>query len=125
MTVEECCVQYLLLIYTNEDAAPEPGSPELETLWAEYHEYSSRASARGILVAGRALHPSTTATTIRVRNDTTLTSDGPYADTSDQLGGLYVVDVEDLDAAIEAAAAVPGARHGAIEVRPIVDMGRV
>lgn len=117
-------MQYLLLIYTNEDDAPEPGTPEQETLWAEYGDYSARAEQHGILVDGKALHPSSTATTIRVREGATLTSDGPYASTAEQVGGWYVVDVEDLDAAIDAAAAVPGARHGMVEVRPIVDMGR-
>ncbi|MDH3499609.1 MAG: YciI family protein [Acidimicrobiia bacterium] len=116
---------YLLLIYTNEDDAPEPGTPEQATMWAEYGAYSDSAERRGILVDGKALHPSTTATTIRVRNGETLTSDGPYAATAEQLGGIYVVDVSDLDEAIDAAAGIPGARHGAIEVRPIIGTVRV
>ena len=68
------------------------------------------------------MHPSTTATVVRVRDGATLTSDGPYATTPEQIGGWYVVDVDTLDDAIDAAARVPGARHGAVEVRPVFEV---
>jgi hypothetical protein len=71
------------------------------------------------MVAGDALEPTPTATTVRVRNDETLTTDGPFAETKEQLGGYYIVDVPDLDAAISWATRCPAASHGAVEVRPI------
>jgi hypothetical protein len=115
---------YLLLVYASEDAAPERGSPEEALMWAEYGTYAASAVAQGILVDGRAVLPSSTATTVRVREGETLTSDGPHASGAEQIGGWYVVDVDNLDDAIEAAAKVPGARHGAVEVRPILTAGR-
>ena len=73
--------------------------------------------------AGEALHPSATATTVRIRDGQTVTTDGPFAETKEVLGGFYVVEAADLDAAIQLAAMIPGARFGSIEVRPIIEFG--
>ncbi len=117
-------MEYLLLIYTNEADEPGPSTPEQATLWAQYEAYSEEAGRRGILVEARALHPSSSATTIRLRNGETLAADGPHTTAEEQLGGYYIIDVEDLDAAIEAAIALPAARYGAVEVRPVRDPSR-
>ena len=77
---------------------------------------------RGLLQAGERLRPTTDATTVRVRDGETLTSDGPFAETKEQMGGFFLVDCKDLDEAIEVAAKIPGAAHGSIEVRPIWEM---
>ncbi len=112
-------MEYVLLIYTDESGEPEPDTAEDATRSAEYAAYTEEAGRRGILVAGRALHPTMTATTVTRRDGATLTADGPHADTGEQITGFYLIDVEDLDAAIEAATALPAARYGAVEVRPI------
>jgi hypothetical protein len=111
-------MQYALLIYTEETpgAVPEDVmASELE----DYNRFTEDIQARGILRAGEALHPSSAATTVRVRDGRTLTTDGPFAETKEVLGGLYLVDATDLDEAIELAARIPGARHGSVEVRPV------
>lgn len=115
-------MRYLLLIYTPEPSEAVPG----ETMEAEleaYNVFTADIAARGLLKAGEALHPSSAATTVRVRDGRTLTTDGPYAETKEQLGGFYLVDARDLDEAIEVAARIPGAGRGAIEVRPIFEFG--
>ena len=110
-------MQYLLLIYGPESES-EDFSPE--TMKA-YDEFWAHVSERGVLKAGEALHPVSTATTVRVRDGQTMTTDGPFAETKEILGGFYVVDVADLDEALGYAAMIPGAKTGSIEVRPIVD----
>ena len=110
-------MQYLLLIYGPESES-EDFSPE--TMQA-YDAFWTHVSERGALKAGEALHPASTATTVRVRDGQTLTTDGPFAETKEILGGFYVVDVADLDEALEYAAMIPGAKTGSVEVRPIVD----
>jgi hypothetical protein len=101
-------MRYALLICTDEkdyeNMGPEDGA------------------ARGILQAGERLRPTTDATTVRVRDGETLTSDGPFAETKEQVGGFFVVDCKDLDEALEVAAKIPSAAHGSIEVRPIWEM---
>jgi len=110
-------MQYLLLIYGPESEA-EDFSPE--TMEA-YNAFWEHVSKRGALKAGEALHPVSTATTVRVRDGQTVTTDGPFAETKEILGGFYVVDVADLDEALGYAAMIPGAKTGSVEVRPIVD----
>jgi hypothetical protein len=84
--------------------------------------FGEEMGARGVLQGGERLQPVTTATTVRVRDDEVVTSDGPFAETKEQLGGFYLVECKDLDEAIEVAARIPGARYGSIEVRPIWEM---
>ena len=86
-----------------------------------YNAFTEHVKERGAYEAGEALDPTSTATTVRVRDGKTLTTDGPYAETKEALGGFYLVQAADLDEAIAFAAMIPGAREGAIEVRPIFD----
>jgi len=113
-------MQYLLLIYTPElpnqaDIPPEVFQQQL----AEYDAFTKEARDRGLMLAGEALQPTETATSVRVRDGSTLVTDGPFAETKEALGGFYLLECKDLDEAIELAAKIPGARQGTIEVRPI------
>jgi hypothetical protein len=115
-------MRYLLLIYTEEqlDGAPmdDAAAAEMEA----YNAFTAEVRDRGLMEAGEALHPTTSATTVRVRDGEVLTTDGPFAETKEGLGGYYVIDVPDLDAALEFASKVPAARRGgAVEVRPVVE----
>ncbi|HEY7937870.1 MAG TPA: YciI family protein [Candidatus Limnocylindrales bacterium] len=114
-------MQYLLLIYTSEPT--EDTSPDLmRAESAEYAAFSRWLIERGQFKGGEALHPTTAATTVQVRDGRTITTDGPYAETKEALGGFYLIDAKDLDEAIDAAARIPGARHGFIEIRPILEL---
>lgn len=114
-------MRYLLLIYTAE--LDEPVSPdEIEASHAEYDAYTAWIREKGYLEGGEALQPTTTATTVRVRDGRTVTTDGPFAETKEALGGYYLLECADLDEAIEAAARIPGARFGSVEVRPIWEL---
>jgi hypothetical protein len=121
-TTEEEAMRYVLMICTEESVeaamSPEEGSAE----FALYGAFGEEMGARGVLQGGERLRPTTDATTVRVRDGEVVTSDGPFAETKEQIGGYYVVDCKDLDEAIEVAAKIPGARHGSIEVRPIWEM---
>jgi hypothetical protein len=88
-----------------------------------YNAFSNEIRARGIFEAGEALNPTTSATTVRVRDGQTVTTDGPFAETKEALGGFYLINANDLDDAIELAAKIPAAKHGSIEIRPIFDFG--
>jgi hypothetical protein len=113
--------KYLLLIY--QDEATLPATPEAFAAMAEeYGAYTNAIAAEGLLRAGEALEPTPAATTVRVRDGRTLVTDGPFAETKEALGGFYMIECDDLDTALSAAARIPGARTGAIEVRPIVPM---
>jgi hypothetical protein len=84
--------------------------------------FGQEMGARGVLQGGERLHPTTSATTVRVRDGEVLTTDGPFVETKEQMGGFYLVECSDLDEAIDVASRIPGARHGAVEIRPIWDM---
>jgi len=109
-------MQYLLLIYQNEAGAPAGDSPEMATMSKEYADYTRAIRESGHIVGGNALQRSASATTVRVRDGKTLLTDGPFAETVEQLGGYY------LDEAIGLAARIPGAKWGTIEVRPVRPM---
>ena len=109
-------MQYLLLIYQNE---AEMKSAADGTMMADYVTFTQDIIRNGNFKAGDALQSTTTATTVRVREGKTLTTDGPFAETREQLGGYYLIEAKDLDEAIAIAARVPSARIGSIEVRPI------
>jgi hypothetical protein len=113
-------MQYLLLIYENESSAPPIGPDQMVR---EYTEYTASIKTSGNLRAGDALEPTTKATTVRVREGKTLTTDGPFAETREQLGGYYLVEAADLDEAIKLAGRIPSARWGSIEVRPVMVFG--
>jgi hypothetical protein len=113
-------MQYLLLIYANERDDPQPGTPEGDKLYGDYMKFTEEVQKRKLLLGSNALNPVSTATTVRVRQGKTLTTDGPFAETKEQLGGYYLLDCKDLDEAIECAAKVPSARYGSVEVRPVM-----
>jgi hypothetical protein len=115
-------MRYLLMICADENwvgsMTPEEGSAML----AEYGTFMEEMGKRGVVQGGERLRPTSDATTVTVRNGEILASDGPFAETKEQMGGYYVVECKDLDEAIEVASKIPGARHGSIEVRPIWEM---
>jgi len=113
-------MQYLLLIYRNEAELSKMTPDDRQKMSAEYGTYTQSIVQSGHFKAGDGLQPTTTATTVRVREGKTLTTDGPFAETREQLGGYYLVEAKDLDAAIALAARIPGARDGSIEVRPVM-----
>ena len=113
-------MQYVLLIYTEEPTEP-PSPEEIGAEMEGYNAFTQHIRGRGAMQAGEALHPSTTATTVRVRDGQTIATDGPFAETKEALGGFYLVEAADLDEAIGYAAMIPGAKHGSIEVRPVFD----
>lgn len=113
-------MQYLLMIYENEQLYADMTPAQSAQVLREYDEYTTAIQASGHMRGGDALEPTSTATTVRVREGKTLTTDGPFAETREQLGGYYVVEAADLDEAIKLAARIPGAKTGSIEVRPIM-----
>jgi hypothetical protein len=113
-------MQYLLMIYSNEKQWEEISEAERNSMLAEYGAFTESIAKSGNYKAGEALEPTTTATTVRVREGKTLTTDGPFAETKEQLGGFYLIEARDLDEALAIAARVPSARVGSIEVRPIL-----
>ena len=111
-------MRYMLLIHTNDDQWDSRSEDERHAITAEYMALNGVPG----IVGGDQLQPAATATTVRVQNGSTLTTDGPFAETKEELGGYYLFDAPDLDAAIELAARIPAARMGgAIEVRPLVE----
>jgi len=111
-------MRYALLIYGAEATEPIPDEAVAAEM-AAYAAFSEHLVAKGAWEGGDALHPTTTATTVRVVDGRTITTDGPFAETKEALGGIYLVQAADLDEAIAFAAMIPGATHGAVEVRPI------
>lgn len=109
-------MKYMFLLYHAEN--PELSSPEQMAAWGAFEAYLAE---RGGKLSGQALQPSLTATTVSVRNDQTVTTDGPFAETKEQVGGYYVIDCANLDDAIELATRIPWAPTGYIEVRPIIE----
>jgi len=117
-------MQYLILIYDEETAnpSPQPTDPAvMGEILAQYNAYTEMLKSSGAFIAGEALQPVTTATTLRQKDGQTITTDGPFAETKEGLGGFYLIDAPDLDAALALAAQCPGVRFGSIEVRPVVD----
>jgi hypothetical protein len=115
-------MRYLLLICTDESSELAVSPEEGEARMKEYAAFGEEMGVRGVLRGGERLRPSTDATTVRVRDGEVVTSDGPFAETKEQIGGFYSVECNDLDEAIEIASKIPGARTGSIEVRPIWEM---
>ena len=113
-------MQYMLLIYDNENNQLPPD--ERNRVFEEYGAFTQGIIKSGNFNAGAPLQPTSTATTVRVRNGKTLTVDGPFAETKEQLGGYYLVEAENLDQAVAIAARIPSARFGSIEVRPVMKM---
>jgi hypothetical protein len=117
--MKEPIMKYILLIYGNEAALQGRSKAESEESHAAYIAYTEALKKAGVIVGGDRLQRSALATTVRVANGKTKVLDGPYAETKEQLGGFYMIDVPDLDAALSWAARCPGASQGVMEVRPI------
>jgi len=115
-------MQYLLLIYRNDAEYVKMDPAERKQMSAEYGAFTQSIIQSGHFKAGDGLQPTTTATTVRVRDGKTLTTDGPFAETREQLGGYYLVEAKDLNEAIALAARIPAARTGSIEIRPIMEI---
>ena len=114
-------MKYLCLIYDDEKVMEAMPSAEQEAFMGEYFAFTEQVRASGQYLAGEALHPVHTATTVRIRNGRMSTTDGPFAETKEQLGGFYLIEARDLNEAIQVAARIPSARTGSVEVRPVVD----
>ena len=113
-------MKYLCLIYDEEKKLGEMSKTESDAFMGEYFAFTEGIKKSGHYVGGEALHPVQTATTVRVRNGQVSTTDGPFAETKEQLGGYYLIEARDLNDAIQVAAKIPSARTGTVEVRPIV-----
>ena len=112
-------MQYLLLIYLNEDAMMNAPKEASNQMLAAYAGYTEAIKSAGVLVGSNRLRPTSDATTVRAPDGKRSVMNGPFAETREQLAGYYMIDVPDLDAALSWAARCPGAQHGAIEVRPV------
>jgi hypothetical protein len=115
-------MQYLCLIYDSEKLMADLPEADRGKLFADYGTFTGELKAAGQFVAGEALQPTSTATTVRVRSGKVSTTDGPFAETREQLGGFYLIEAKDLDEATKIAARIPSAKYGSIEVRPIMNM---
>ncbi len=115
-------MRYLLLLHSAPDAGPEPGSPEEAAEMPQWFAVTEEMGKAGVMLGGEALHGVETATTVRVRDGKTVTTDGPFAETKETLGGFYMLDVDSLDDAIEWATKLPNAPYGSIEIRPIMEL---
>ena len=113
-------MQYLLLIYLDESRWEGLGDPEQQKIYKQYSDLISDLQKAGKYLGGHELQPTSTATTVRVRNGKTSVTDGPFAETKEQLGGYFLVEARDLDDAMAIAARIPSATTGTIEVRPVV-----
>lgn len=113
-------MKYMCLIYDDESSWDTMSKEESDKIMGEYNSFTSDIRESGHYVTGDALQPTATATTVRVRNGKTATTDGPFAETKEQLGGYYLIEAKDLNDAIQVAARIPSARYGSIEVRPVV-----
>jgi hypothetical protein len=113
-------MQYLLLIYDDEKKWAAMSKEESDRMFGEYMQFTADIKASGHHRGGDALQPVSTATTVRVRDGKTTKTDGPFAETREQLGGYYLVEAKDLDEAVAIAAKIPSSRIGSIEVRPVI-----
>jgi hypothetical protein len=114
-------MRHLLTIYFDESAAAGAPPEQMKQVADAYQAVTEEMTAKGVLVAGDGVQPTSAARTVRVPNGEASVSDGPFAETKEQLGGFYLVDVDDTDAAVEWAAKIPGAQWGCVEVRPVID----
>jgi hypothetical protein len=112
-------MQYMLLIYLDEQAL---NDADREQCYVESTEFAHQLNARGQYLAATPLHPTSTATSVRVRESKRLVTDGPFAETREQLGGFFLIDAQDLDEAIDIAARIPAGRWGTVEIRPVMEI---
>jgi hypothetical protein len=116
-------VKYLCLIYASEIDWANMPKEQMESTNKEYFNFTNDIKKSGQYIGGDALQPTSTATTVRVRQGKISTTDGPFAETKEQLGGYYLINAKDLNEAIQIAARIPSARDGSIEVRPVLVFG--
>ena len=114
-------MKYLLTIYTDESGFADVTPQDVQQLMAAYEAFGREVTEAGAMLGGEGLQPSVTARTVRMRDGAPLHTDGPFAETREQLGGYYLLECRDLDDAINWAARIPGAQQGSIEVRPVMD----
>src|SRR5215475_13550733 len=112
-------MKYMLLVYMDENAMTDD---ERAHCYVESAQLTQDLNAKGQYVSAGPLHPVATATSVRVRDDKRLVTDGPFAETREQLGGFFIIDVKNLDEALAVAARIPGARKGTVEVRPVIEL---
>ncbi len=115
-------MRYMLLIYASEEDNSHMTDEERSAIMAGHGKFAQEATQRGILLGGAPLQPISTARTIKVRKGKTLITDGPFAETKEQLAGTYILECKDIDEAIELAARIPDARYGSVEIRPILEI---
>ena len=114
-------MRYLCLIYSDEKWWETASPADIQTGMAEYNAYTVSIKKKGNYIGGEALQRTMTAKSVRIRNGTLSTTDGPFAETKEQLGGFYLISARDLDDAVTVASGIPGAKRGTIEVRPIME----
>ena len=118
-------MRYLCLIYDDEKTMAAMPKTEADAFMGEYFAFTEDIRKSGHYVGGEALHPVNSATSIRLRNGKLSTTDGPFAETKEQLGGYYLIEARDLNDALQVAAKIPSARTGTVEIRPVVDFSQV
>lgn len=116
-------MKYMFLIYSDPALEPAYGTPEFQAMMGGYFALSEKLKADGVMRGGDALQGINTATSVKVRGGKIDVMDGPFAETKEHLGGYYMIEVPDLDAALKYAAMVPTAQHGTVEIRPLLDYG--
>jgi hypothetical protein len=116
-------MRYLCLIYDNEKTFADMPKEESDAIFGEYYAFTEGIKSSGHWLGGEALQPVNTATTVRLRNGKISTTDGPFAETKEQLGGYYLINAKDLNEAIQIVAKIPSVRYGSIEIRPIMEFG--
>jgi hypothetical protein len=116
-------MKYLLLMYADESIGSNWSKEEMQAAGKTWAEFRKEMSSSGVLVSSSGVAPNTSATTVRVRNDKTMITDGPFAETHEQLGGYFLVECSDLDEAIRWAEKIPTAKYGSIEIRPLWSPG--
>jgi hypothetical protein len=114
-------MRYLCLIYENEKTWEQMPKDQADAIMGEYFAFTDDIRKSGQYLGGEALQPTHTATTVRVRNGKISTTDGPFAETKEQLGGFYLINAKDLNEAIQVASRIPSARFGEVEIRPVVE----
>jgi hypothetical protein len=117
-------MRYLCLIYDDEKKMESMSQPDSDKFMGEYFAFTDEIQKSGHMIQGEALQPVQTATTVRTRNGKVSTTDGPFAETKEQLGGFYLIEAKDLNEAIQVASRIPSVRTGSIEVRPVVDFSK-
>jgi hypothetical protein len=115
-------MRYVLLIYGNEAAYVAMAREEHAAMMQAHAAFANEALQRGLLTGGAQLQPTSAAATVRIRDGKTLITDGPFAETKEQLAGFYVLNCQDLDEATAMAARIPDAIHGAVEIRPVIEL---